>query len=204
METLLLAVLHVIVGAVVYLADLHMGTRFKRGFYNMTHKDPQKEKEVVGYIHGRPFVRRLWAAAGLSILDGVLMMLWGGSNVPREFGSMFLEILLFLIGFYAGPAIDQLLARRSEFYTHMDRLEAGDMNVKERFNNAAWRAYGFLRELFRQRQIVRSQLPDGEASKPHVTLPPEPLRMAIPDVPKAEPETDPRDAIRKYLNQERR
>lgn len=205
METFFLVVLYVAFGAAVYIADIHIGSRIRRGSYSWTHKNPQKEEEVMGYIHGRPFERRFWTAVGLSLFDGVVKILWGGSGIPYEFGSLFWEIPLLLAGFYAGRPADKLLARRSEFYASMEQLEGGRVDVKEQLGNAGWSVYNFARELFRERRIVRPRVPEQGIEKPRGTLPNE--EPTITDETRSEVESlreDGREIIRKYLKGGRR
>ncbi|MDP3770010.1 MAG: hypothetical protein Q8R40_03690 [bacterium] len=182
----------VALGTVLYLLDLHLFTRIGKRMHDFVSEHPMAQEFVRGYISHRSFAWRLGVAMGIAFSFGAFpYVLFGWNTVKGEFFSLFYEIPSVLLGFFLAPAVNALLGRRSEFFSAVERLESGDINLEEHMSSFTYRWWTKVRHLFKEPYImIRRTPPASSLTQDGAAL----HKEQLPPQPKV----DPRDIIERY------
>lgn len=183
-----------VIGMAAYLLDLHVFTRVGKRVHNFTSEHPLAQEFVRGYISHRSFAWRLGVATGIAFCLGAFpFVLFDQNTIKGEFFALFYEIPSVLLGFFLAPAVNSLLARRSELFSTVERLESGDIHLEEQMSSFTYQVWTKIKHLFKEPRIMIRHTPPPPLVKPQ-----ENDRVAREEESPLEPGVDPRDIIERF------
>ncbi|MFN8390683.1 MAG: hypothetical protein U0136_10370 [Bdellovibrionota bacterium] len=177
-----------LVGAGLYVFDRIKGVKIYRWWYDMTHEHPLPADVEKGFLYNRKSQSRFALAIVLSLVQSAIALFHEASTLPQELLSMLIEIPCLMFGFYLGPTLYRVWARREKVFETVDQIESGKISIQNEVKEMSQSA------LAKIKSAVATEKPEEPAGGP------KPLEAPLPPEPEEEPEPDPKALMDKYLN----
>ena len=192
------AVTAVFLGIACYVLDRWYGIRMRRGWHNLTHKEPLPEADESGFIHRRKAKARFTLAFTVALVLSLMAVFLTAANPAIQILVFFVMVPTLMIGFYLGPKCYGIWSRKDKILERVDDLEEGKIHLGEEIRRAAVEARDHLEDMI---------LPDGEEEKEPASLPENESKPVSQEAepekkpePKPEPEPDAEAMFRKFVD----
>lgn len=180
--------MYLLLGALWHVIDRAIGVSVYRWYYAMTHETPLAADEKKGFICQRRARARFAAAVALALFHSVLLMRYAAFPAIDTLVSFFIQVPILMMGFYLGPLVQRIWKGKEEVFEAVDKLEQGEISVKDEISGVSEKAVTAVREL-----VGRLENPLGVEEKE-----PEGEGDAAESLPEEE-EIDPRQMMDEYL-----
>lgn len=184
-----------IVGAILFVLDHAMGVRFRQFIWRLTHDKRAKVPDHLhhGFIYGRHIKSRAKVAAFVMLIETALtIMFTPGVNPFIELVTAIIDIPILLLGFYMGPALEEVLRLVGLTLDKVEevekRIERGETSIGGEFTSVVDGTRLKIRARVDEYAGVPRSNP-GPSVPPPVTTPPAPVA----------PEPDPTDGLNSFI-----
>lgn len=126
----------IVIGAGWYVVDRSIGIGFYRWWYDMTHRDPMPADVNRGFIYNQPAKVRFTAAVAIAVIQSATAVLDGSGDFSIELLSVFLEVPVIMLGFFAGPRVYAIWGDRERLLDRVDELERDGVSVSDHLRSA--------------------------------------------------------------------